>query len=289
MKILMCVFSGTGNTMRIAKSLAAELESRGYWVEVRRICASMQKPDMSDFDMLIVGYPVHAFNAPTAVLEFLKGLDRVDGKRAYIIHSSGEPLGFNDAAGITPRRILTKKGYEFLGEFSYVMPYNIIFKHTDEMAARMWNSALARVKRDAEKIAVGTRNKRRVNVFKRAVSFVLRIEHPAMPVIGRRFKTDKDKCVGCGMCVSLCPMGNISLVEGRVKFGKKCVGCMACSFGCPRDAVRISVLNGWRVNGGYSFDGENADDEQVCKYCRKSYIKYFHESESNENEMQRKL
>lgn len=33
--------------------------------------------------------------------------------------------------------IMKKKRYEPYGEYHYVMPYNMIFRHTDEMAYRM--------------------------------------------------------------------------------------------------------------------------------------------------------
>lgn len=278
MKVLFCIFSGTGNTLRVGEEIAARLRDKGAETEIFKVRSDGTAPPMSDVDLLVIGYPVHAFNAPTAVLRFIKNLPRGD-KKAYLLHTSGEALRLNDASGITPRRLLTKKGYRVVGELSYVMPYNIIFRHSDEMAARMWQCALRRADRDVNDI-IGERGKvPKVNAFKRAVAFTLRIEHPAMPIVGRRFRADERKCVGCGTCVSVCPMSNISLVDGKPRFGRSCVGCMACAFSCPSDAVRTSLFNGWRVNGAYSFSGEPATDEEVCKYCRKSYLRYFHESE----------
>lgn len=279
MKAVLCVFSGTGNTLRVGERLALELNSYGIETSIFRICANKAMPDIRGSDLLIVGYPVHAFNAPTIVLEFIKNLPDGCGKRAYIMRTSGEPLTLNDASGIKPRRLLSKRGYKVMGEFSYVMPYNIIFRHSDKMAARMWLCAEKRLANDAAAIAKGEGKNKKVNPFKRAVSFTLRIEHAAMPYIGKRFKVNNDLCIKCAKCVTLCPLSNINLVDGEIKFGKSCVGCMACSFGCPKDAIKISVLNGWRVNGSYAFDEIAATDEEVCKYCRKSYLKYFHESE----------
>ena len=279
MKVLLCIFSGTGNTLKVGERLALELSAYGIESDIFRITAGAVVPDVTAYDTLIVGYPVHAFNAPTAALEFMKKLPPVNGMSTYIIRTSGEPLKLNDASGITPRRILSKRGYNILGEFSYVMPYNIIFRHSDGMAARMWKSAVNRIELNAAQIAEGAKNKLRINPLKRAVSFTLKIEHAAMPIIGRRFKADNNKCSGCGVCTSLCPNGNIRIIDGRPKFGKSCVGCMACAFGCPKDAIKTSVLNGWRVNGKYSFDGTPATDGEVCKYCHKSYLRYFHESE----------
>lgn len=279
MKLLFCIFSGTGNTRRVGELLAAELNALGHETELYAVKRGVPMPIFSGYDALIVGYPVHAFNAPTPFLAFLKQLPKAENMPVYLMRSSGEPLRLNDASGITPKRILKKRGYSVVGEFSYVMPYNIIFRHSDKMAARMWQTAKTRAKRDASLIDAGGGTKRRVGPFRRMAAFALRIEHTAMPLVGRRFRV-REGCIGCGKCAAVCPQGNITMKDGRPVFGKSCVGCMACAFGCPKDAVSVSLFNSWRVNGAYSFEGDAAADEEVCKYCHKSYLRYFHETEN---------
>ena len=46
-----------------------------------------------------------------------------------------------------------------------------------------------------------------------------------------------DSCVGCGRCVSLCPMNNIRLEGARPVWGKDCTHCMACICRCPKAAI----------------------------------------------------
>lgn len=278
MRALLCVFSGTGNTLKVSERLTEELCLRGIDTDIFNIRAGADKPEVVGYGMLIICYPVHAFNAPSSVLKFLKTLPHSYKMPAYIVRTSGEPLYLNDASGITPRRILKKRGYEVRGELSCVMPYNIIFRHSDQMAARMWRAAELRIRQCADDISNGKGQLAKVNIFRRFVAFVLRIEHTAMPLIGRRFRAAKD-CVGCGICAKECPQGNIKIVDGKPKFGKTCVGCMACAFTCPKDALKISLLNKWRVNGKYSFEGAPATDDEVCDYCKKAYLRYFHESE----------
>ncbi len=264
--------------MRVATELAKELNS--YKVETKFLKIPLFKAKFDDsYDVVIVCYPVHAFNAPAPVIKFLNALPCAK-KAAYLLRTSGEPLKFNDASGITPKRILRKKGYCVKAEFSYVMPYNIIFKHTNNMASRMWNCAKNKILRDANVIMRGINSLKSVNISQRVVSFVLRIERIAMPIIGKTFKANKNLCVKCGKCVAVCPTCNIELKSDFPVFGSRCVGCMACSFFCPKDAVKTSVLNGWRVNGEYDFSASAATDDEVCKYCRKSYLRYFHENET---------
>ncbi len=281
MRAVFYVFSGTGNTRRVCEEIVARWKALGHEADLAMIRADESGPSPEGYDLIVVGYPVHAFNAPAAVLKFLKKLPMGDKKAprpAYLVRTSGEPLGLNDASGITPRRILKKRGYRVLGEFRYVMPYNIIFRHSDGMAARMWRDAKLRMDETVGTMSAFEEKKVKVNPFKRMVSFVLRIEHTAMPVVGRTFKAAKT-CIGCGKCAKVCPQGNIAIKDGRPVFGGKCVACMACAFSCPEDAVRTSLLNGWRVNGAYPLDGEPAKDEEVGRYCRKAYLRYFHETE----------
>ena len=53
-------------------------------------------------------------------------------------------------------------------------------------------------------------------------------------------KIDKDKCVGCGLCISKCLVGAISInEEGFVEIDKKkCINCGSCLAVCPQGAIR---------------------------------------------------
>jgi len=51
---------------------------------------------------------------------------------------------------------------------------------------------------------------------------------------------DKDKCIGCGVCESVCRFGAIKMVDGKsVIDEKKCTKCGACENVCPVQAIKI--------------------------------------------------
>jgi len=60
--------------------------------------------------------------------------------------------------------------------------------------------------------------------------------------IPRLVEVDTDKCLNCGICITLCPVEAITMdKEGTVVFNReKCVGstCSACVDACPARAIR---------------------------------------------------
>lgn len=51
-----------------------------------------------------------------------------------------------------------------------------------------------------------------------------------------------EKCIGCGICTKVCPMGCFELEAQRaVRSSKDCISCMACIYACPETAIRLTV------------------------------------------------
>ncbi len=56
---------------------------------------------------------------------------------------------------------------------------------------------------------------------------------------------DGEKCIGCGLCVSVCPSRTLSMVAGKAKVtGKESMQCGHCEASCPTGAVRVPSLGG---------------------------------------------
>jgi NAD-dependent dihydropyrimidine dehydrogenase PreA subunit len=54
-------------------------------------------------------------------------------------------------------------------------------------------------------------------------------------------KFDERKCVGCGMCLLVCPHAVFSLTDGVAEIVNRdaCMECGACSRNCPIEAIRV--------------------------------------------------
>lgn len=56
-----------------------------------------------------------------------------------------------------------------------------------------------------------------------------------------------DQCDGCGTCVSICPVEDISLSGGKAVPGDVCIGCGCCANACPGKAIKVTVAPDSRV------------------------------------------
>ena len=59
-----------------------------------------------------------------------------------------------------------------------------------------------------------------------------------------RIEINTDLCNGCGLCVSVCPTGTISLIEGKAAVsGGASIFCGHCGAVCPQEAIRVTAID----------------------------------------------
>ena len=274
---------GHGQYEKACDIYKSEFEKNGVETTLYTVKKGFENlPDPNNFDYVGFAYPIHGFNAPYIMLDLAKALPKANGTKQYfVVKTSGEPLKINNVSSIKFNDIMKRKGYVPFSEYHYVMPYNMIFRHTDEMAARMKNTLEQLASVEAREVICGVEHKLSKVPFGRFVAWVVRIEQPAMKVNGRFFKVDGNKCIKCGACAKNCPVGNIKMDgNGKFSFGGDCVMCTRCSFNCPTNAFDIGMLNGWKVNGRYSYKlPEKPEEDKHAWYCKKAYKRYFEEAQ----------
>jgi len=51
---------------------------------------------------------------------------------------------------------------------------------------------------------------------------------------------EESKCIGCGSCAQMCPVGAIAMENGKAVVAGVCIECGACEKVCPRGAIRVA-------------------------------------------------
>lgn len=74
----------------------------------------------------------------------------------------------------------------------------------------------------------------------------------------------EEKCVGCGMCATVCPHGVFVVDEKKARVTDKdlCMECGACALNCPVEAINVeagvgcasAIIYGWLTGNPPSCD-----------------------------------
>lgn len=111
MKIGIIVHSQTGNTLSVAQKLKEKLSSAGHTASIEQIKAVDEKqtdpkkmqiqkmPDISSYDALILGAPVHAFSASPVMKVYLSQLPSIQGKKVACFVTKMLPFKWTGGTG----------------------------------------------------------------------------------------------------------------------------------------------------------------------------------------------
>ena len=292
MKIALFYFSGTGNTEKCVSFWKENASKHNIQIDLFKI--EEDKFDFStldQYDKIGFGYPIHAFNQPENVWRYCKKFPKQAKEKPYfVIMCSGEYMTINNSSANKMNRILRHRNFKLESDYHYIMPYNMIFRHTEIRAYKMYETLTKLVPVDVYEYLVEgkphfTKKHHCVGWF----IWLLRIEQVFSWLIGITFRVNTKKCIKCMKCVNNCPTKNIEYVNGKFKFHTNCLVCTRCSFNCPVDAFNTGFLNSWRVNKPYAFKDPGVPEvDKHPKYCKKSYIRYFTEAEERISKFQTK-
>ena len=227
-------FTGTGNSLLIAKAIASELKD----AEIVRI--TQNKETILEGDCTGVGliFPVYYGGLPSLVQKFLPTLKVY--KDSYVFGVATYAGGLGRALSQL-RAELQEIGLDLSSGFRLRMPQNYIMAYDvpdDDKVAMI----LARAQEEIPTIVDVISSKqihRPVSDFpeyssqsERYNRFIAKVKDT-----DTRFWCD-DNCTECGICVRICPVQNIVLDNGRPRWLHKCEMCLGCLNWCPEESIQ---------------------------------------------------
>lgn len=246
-------FSGTGSTAKVANVFQKILEEQGKNVIIHEL--NNRNAVMSDEkDMLIILYPVHAFNAPEAVYEYIENIDKVEKIPALVISiSGGGEITPNTACRLHCIKRLEKKGFYVIYEKMIVMPSNWIVPTIDGLAIRLLEVLPDKIEKIINDLSNGDIRRTKGNFINRLLSNIGEFEKYGARYCGKRIKANEN-CNGCGWCEKHCPRSNITVINSKPNFSNRCSLCLKCIYGCPQRALSPGIGKFIVLKQGYNLN-----------------------------------
>ncbi|MDO4983111.1 MAG: EFR1 family ferrodoxin [Eubacteriales bacterium] len=248
-------FTGTGNS-RYAADMLAELlddetlDSSSYIKNGKSAEIHSEKP-------LVFVCPTYVAAPPPAFMDFIRAADFKGVKRAWFIMICAGAMG---ASAAYMKKLCREKELKFMGCEQLIMPQNYLLKmNGKEENEQVILEAESRLGLLAQSIREGKPFTRPEPKKWEVIStrMVLKPYYKFF-ITAKPFYTT-DRCLSCGRCASVCPLGNIRTENGRPVWGDNCTHCMACIGVCPAKAIEY----GRRSQGKERY------------YCKK-YVKKQH-------------
>ena len=236
------VFSGTGNTLIAANKIAEIFTKNNNTCSVVKM--EMIKPSDINLNGTIgIGFTTAFWNTYPFVRNWIDNLPEGNGTETFIFTTMGD-----SSCGMIAHiaKILEKKNYKIIGAKGFIMPNNFLLVRGENSNRKKIDKCLLSVKKYAEGIINGNGYVRKTNIFS-SISFLIsnfvttKLWNTKLAKKIMKFKIDKNKCNGCGVCVKLCPLENIEL-KTVPEFKDKCIFCLRCVSYCPQQALSNKIL-----------------------------------------------
>jgi flavodoxin/ferredoxin len=228
-------FSGTGNS-RYAAQIIQSITGDEIVSMNDLIKTGNPEPLTSEKPFVFV-CPIYAWRIPRVVEKFIQAHEFAGSLKAYFVFTCGDSSG--NAARYT-KKLCAEKGFESLGFASVVMPENYVAMYNvpDKAHAEVKiQSATPEIHVLAREIKEGRILKENKPGLSGAIqSGIINPIFYLFFVKAQGFYST-DACTHCGQCVRLCPLNNVTLVDGVPRWGRVCTHCMACICGCPNEAI----------------------------------------------------
>ena len=266
MKNIIFYFSGTGNSLYLAKKIADEIKN----TDLIRISYKMKWTDenfekFKNVEYLGIVSPVYALGLPVFVNQFikhffsrLKAAGFSENKYIFVVLNYG---GLSGQALSQIDKLFSKMSVPLSLNAGLKMPDNFIPAYTipkPEKIVKILTKSEVKLAKIIKQIkAKNTERDRTLPAFILPFAdWLFRMFYNAFVSMLRRKNFAKDfwvneNCNGCEICKQVCPVANVSLsAQKKPVWDDKCEFCLACISWCPQKAIEYkkATLNKTRYS-----------------------------------------
>jgi formate hydrogenlyase subunit 6/NADH:ubiquinone oxidoreductase subunit I len=254
-------FSGTGNSIAVAKDIAAELGCTPLPMAWGR-----PSSNASQIGLVFPAYMAQLYGLPLIVERFVNEIQGIESKYIFAVCTCGGLENFNGLPALrTLARLVRRRGGRVNAEFVIRLPMNTLdYSHIpvpiDQDQNRIMQNCVLKVQEICQTVARGAKSKHMtakvlLNCLMTPLYLLLHSVYykelrknakvptdrslrfrELIPLTDRSIYID-EKCRSCSTCAKVCPVGNIQMVDGKPTWQHHCEICLACVEWCPNKAI----------------------------------------------------
>jgi ferredoxin/flavodoxin len=241
-------FSGTGNSLMVARDLAEKIN--GALIPVTAVID--QDRIQTDATVIGVVFPIYDFKPPRIIMQFIRKLDNPGEKYIFAVCTYGITPG---KAMRHVEKELKVCGGNLAGGFAVHMPHNGFGSEVFSGAEHAQMFASWKQQREIISDYILARKQGTIETSNMVISVLFSgIFLKAIPILLPLFTQvllkgwnslsliADEKCNGCGICQRICPVDNITLIDNRPVWSDHCEKCFGCLHWCPQEAIQAGRI-----------------------------------------------
>ena len=257
MNTLIYYFSGTGNSLVAAREIATK--TNGTLVSIPTVMhEECIEPEAQAVSIVFpVFYATNDSGIPLIIGRFVNKLENLSSKYIFAVCTCGYMPGSTIE---NLRRSIKSRGGKLAAGFTLRMSSKNLSERKQE---KMRLTRKKKVEAICEYVNARKEGKFETRgLLRKILLFPLRsLEKPIflyrykklsqtssksfselVPLADRSFRTNEN-CNGCGVCVKVCPVNNIKLVNKRPVWQHHCETCYGCYAWCPQAAIQGDIVS----------------------------------------------